>query len=77
MRNGYANVVWTTTPRHAAELEAAAPDAFADAVNEVPPSRKTRQHGGHASLSLTGCNMASVPAVLLLSDVGGLCITQA
>ncbi len=39
VRNGYANVVWTTTPRHAAELEAAAPEAFADAVNAVRRSR--------------------------------------
>ncbi|KAK9825846.1 hypothetical protein WJX81_003187 [Elliptochloris bilobata] len=35
VRNGYANIVWTTTPRHAAELEAASPEAFADAVNEA------------------------------------------
>ena len=63
VRNGYANVVWTTTPRHAAELEAATPDAFADAVNEVPSSCEATQHTQHARMSMTGCSVHLLPAL--------------
>ncbi|KAK9816974.1 hypothetical protein WJX72_007658 [[Myrmecia] bisecta] len=35
VRDGYSNVVWSTTPQHARQLEAASPAGFAAAVNEA------------------------------------------
>lgn len=35
VRDGFSNVVWSTTAQQAKQLEAASPEAFADAVNQV------------------------------------------
>lgn len=35
VRDGYSNIVWSTTSHHALELEKASPQEFALAVNEV------------------------------------------
>ena len=35
VRDGYSNIVWSTTPAQAAELEAMTPDSFVSAVNMV------------------------------------------
>ncbi len=38
VRNGFSNIVWSTSPAQAAELETCSPDAFVAAVNEVSGS---------------------------------------
>ena len=35
VRGGFSNIVWSTTPAQAAELEAMSPDEFVSAVNMV------------------------------------------
>ena len=35
VRDGYSNIVWSTTPAEAAELEGMSPDSFVSAVNMV------------------------------------------
>lgn len=35
VRDGFSNIVWSTTAAHAAELEAMTPDSFVQAVNMV------------------------------------------
>ena len=35
VRDGFSNIVWSTTPPQAAELEAMTPDSFVQAVNMV------------------------------------------
>ena len=35
VRDGYSNIVWSTSPAHAAELEASTSVGFVAAVNEV------------------------------------------
>lgn len=35
VRDGYSNIVWSTTPAQAAELETMSPDSFVGAVNMV------------------------------------------
>ena len=35
VRHGFSNIVWSTSPERAAELETCGPDAFVAAVNEV------------------------------------------
>ena len=35
VRGGYSNVVWSTSAQQARQLEAASPEAFADAVNQA------------------------------------------
>ena len=35
VRDGFSNIVWSTTPAQAAELEAMSPDQFVSAVNTV------------------------------------------
>ena len=37
VRDGYSNIVWSTTPQHAAELESSSPEHLAAAVNEARP----------------------------------------
>lgn len=54
-RNGYSNVVWSTTPEHAAQLEKMAPEAFGAAVNDAltggaMPRRSGGAAGGLAAL---------------------------
>lgn len=57
VRDGFSNIVWSTTPAQAAELEAMTPDNFVQAVNMVSldlcpfPSALTE------SLPSTGCGL--------------------
>ena len=37
VRDGFSNIVWSTAPAQAAELEAMTPDGFVQAVNMVRP----------------------------------------
>eukprot|EP00775_Hariotina_reticulata_P008838 gene8838-9017_t len=73
VRDGFSNVVWTTTPAMAKQLESYSGSQFADAVNEVlQADPATLQDGTTSSTSAVGpLSAAAAAATSILQAVGG------
>ncbi|KAK9821489.1 hypothetical protein WJX74_001614 [Apatococcus lobatus] len=71
VRHGYSNIVWSTSPAHAAELEASSPAGFVAAVNEALQTAPTQPSSGLASMQSFLQPGKSMTVPPLVSELAG------